>query len=371
MYNSWLEISKSAILHNLAQYQRIVGKTVEIMPIVKSNAYGHGLVEVAKIVSPKVKWLGVVSLGEALNLRQNGIKNKIFVLSYAQSRYLEPGIKQNIELPVYDLAYAKLISQKAARLRKTALIHVKIDTGASRVGVLAADAIEFILELAKLPNLKINGIYSHFAAAEENQKYSKFQLDKFNKILAELSRFKICIPYRHFVCSAATLTEDKAYFNLIRLGLGLYGLWPSKQTQKIAQKKYPWLKLIPALAWKTKVIQVKEVPAGTYVGYGCTFKTKKKTKLAVLAVGYWEGYDRHLSNIGEVIIKNKKCPVIGRVCMNLTMVDVSLVKDVKADDEVTLLGGGVTADELADKIGTINYEVVTRVNPLLPRFYLK
>lgn len=369
MYNSWIEISKSAILHNLAQYQKIVGNSVEVMPIVKSNAYGHGMVEVAKLVSPKVKWLGVVSLGEALELRKNNIRKKIFVLSYAPQRQLAEGIKQNIDLPIYDLAYAKIISDVAGKLRKKARVHVKIDTGATRVGVLAKEGIEFIKKIRLLPNLNIVGIYSHFAASEENQKYTKLQLKNFSKVLEQLEKEGIDIPFKHFSCSAAALVEPRAHFNMIRLGLGLYGLWPSGQAKKIALKQYSWLKSKPALSWKTKIIQVKNIPKGTKVGYGCTYVAKKKMKIAILAVGYWEGYDRHLSNTGYVIIKNKKCPIAGRVCMNLTMVDVSKVKGVKAGDEATLLGNGLSAEDMAEKIGTINYEVITRINPLLERKY--
>jgi len=377
MYQSWVEISKSAILHNLSQYQRIVGKSVDIIPIVKSNAYGHGMIEMAKLIAPKVKWLGVVSLGEALELRQNNIRKRIFVLSYTfgganpESHLLEQGIKQNIDLPVYDLETAKRISNKAAKLKKIAKIHVKVDTGASRVGLLAKQANNFIKQVSRLPNLKIEGIYSHFAASEENQKYTQKQLANFNQVLAQLDKEGIKIPFKHFACSAATLVEPASHFNLIRLGLSLYGLWSSPLAKRIALRQYPWLKLKSALTWKTRIIQVKDIPAGTKVGYGCTHTTKKKTKMAVLGVGYWEGYDRHLSNAGEVIIKNKKRPVIGRVCMNLTMVDVSQVKGVKAGDEVVLLGQGMTAEEMAEKIGTINYEVITRINSVLERRYLK
>ena len=381
MYNSWAEISRSAILHNLKQYQRAVGRSVEVMPIIKSNAYGHGMVEIAKIISSKVRWLGVASLGEALELRTNNIRKRILVVSYAQGRYLEKGIKQNIDLPVYNLSYAKLLSKVAVKIKKTAKVHVKIDTGTSRIGVLTKDALKFIRSVNDLPNLKIEGVWSHFAASEDNQLYTKKQLKEFNTLLADLGKEGIKAPYIHFACSAATLVEPKAHFNMIRLGVSLYGLWPSERVKKIALKNYHWFSLKPALTWKAKIIQVKEISKGTKVSYGCTYAAKKKIKMAVLAVGYWEGYNRLLSNRGEVIVKGKRCPVIGRVCMNLTMIDVSKVKNVKAGDEVTLLGGlayakastgkGVSAEELAEKIETINYEVVTNINPLLERKYLK
>ena len=171
--------------------------------------------------------------------------------------------------------------------------------------------------------------------------------------------------------SAAVIVRDDAYFDMIRLGISLYGLWPSRQAKRMTEKRYKNFKLKPALTWKTKVIKIKEVTKGASVGYGCTYKAENKMKIAVLPVGYWDGYDRHLSNKGEVIIENKKCPVIGRVCMNLVMIDVTKVKNVKVGSVVVLLGkqgkAEITAEEIAKKIGTINYEVVTRINSVLPR----
>lgn len=368
MYNSWVEISKSAILHNLKSFQRIVGNHVEIMPVIKSNAYGHGMIEVAKLVSPKIKWLGVASLGEALELRKNKVNKEILVLSYAQSSFLNEGIKNNISLPVYDLAYAKFISASAGKIKKLAKIHIKVDTGATRVGVLSKEAFRFIQLVKALPNLRVQGIYSHFASSEEHEAYTTHQLKNFKQVIHQIE-YKV--PYIHMGCSAATLVKPEAHFNMIRLGLSLYGLWPSEHAKKIAVKAYPWLKLKPALTWKTKIIQVKDLPSGTKIGYGGTYTTQKQTKMAVIAVGYWEGYDRHLSNKGEVLIKGIKCKILGRVSMNISMVDVSKVKNVKTGDEVILLGRGVTAEELAGKIGTINYEVVTRINSELPRIFVK
>lgn len=371
MYNSWVEISKSAILYNLKQYQNLVGSQVEVMPIVKSNAYGHGMIEVAKLVTPKVKWLGVVNLAEGLALRRQGIKKKIFVLSYINKKNLELGIKNNIDLPVYDLSFAKKISAKARRIKKIVRVHVKIDTGTTRIGVLAKDAVKFIKTVNSLPNVKVVGIYSHFAASEENQSYTKKQLDIFNKVLKSVEQQGIKIQFRHISCSAATLTAPDSHFNLVRVGISLYGLWPSDQAQKIVRKRKKNFNLKPALAWKTKILQVKTITKGTKVGYGCSYTAPKKMRIAVLAIGYWEGYDRHLSNKGVVVIKNQRCNVIGRVCMNLTMVDVSKVNNVKAGDTVELIGKKNTADEMAEKIGTINYEVVTRINPELERVFLK
>ena len=386
MYASWVEVSRSALLYNVKQYQRLIGSNASVLPVIKSNAYGHGMLGVAKILAPKVRWLGVVNLAEALELRRVGIKKKILVLSYAQPELLGQGITQDVSLPVYTEAFARQISKMARSVGRVARLHIKIDTGTSRVGFLPGEVAGVIKRIDQLPNIAIEGVWSHFASSEENQSFTSQQLKKFSQVLARLEKEGIEIPFKHFACSAAMVTTPAAYFNLARLGLSLYGLWPSKKVELIARHRYPWLSLKPALAWKTKIIQIKDVPAGSKISYGGTATVKKKTKLAVLAVGYWEGFDRRLSSRGQVLIGGRRCPVLGRICMNLTMVDVSKVKNVKAGDEVVLVGqqacpplpsglrrgrGVVTADELAEKIGTINYEVVTRINPLLSRVYVK
>ncbi len=341
------------------------------MPIIKSNAYGHGMIEVAKIISPSANYIGVVSLGEALELRRNKIKNKIFVLSYIQNELISIGLKQGIEFPIYDLKSAVLISKNAEKLNIKAKIHIKIDTGTSRMGILEKEAISFIKRVRGLPNLKIVGLYSHFASSEDNPKFTEKQLAVFNKILFNLEKEGIEIPKKHFACSAALLVAPNSYFNFVRLGLGLYGLWPSDLSKKIALRRFPKMKLKPALTWKTKIIQIKVLPKNSLVGYGGTFKTKRETKIAVLSCGYWEGYDRKLSNKSFVQIKNKKCLVIGRVCMNLMMVDISGLKSARVGDEAVLLGKKITAEHLADIIKTINYEVITKINPLLRRVVVK
>ncbi|MCL5795088.1 MAG: alanine racemase [Patescibacteria group bacterium] len=370
MYGSWLEISRSAIWHNLAQFQRLVGKKVEVMPIIKSNAYGHGLLGVANLLKGRVKWFGVVNLDEALLLRANGIKNRIFVLSYFNAAQIDLGIKKDISLPIYNYTDAAAVSRQAKKVGKIAKIHVKIDTGTSRLGILPQQVLSFFTQVNELPNLKIEGVWSHFAASEENFSYTNLQLSKFKKIIFELEKNGFNIPYKHFACSAATLTRKDSYFNLIRLGVSLYGLWPSKLAKNNSK-----LKLKAALTWKTKIIQIKNISSGTKIGYGCTYTAKRQMKVAVLPVGYWEGYDRRLSNLGEVLIFNQRCRVVGRICMNLMMVDVTDIKNIKLGDEVILLGGQgrgvISAEMLAEKIGTINYEVVTRINPFLKRIYLK
>lgn len=367
MYLSWVEISRTALLYNLRLFKKSVGSKVEVMPIVKSNAYGHGFKEIVSIIGNECDWLGVVDASEAISLRQLGFRKKIFVLSYVETDRLAEAVKKRIDLPVYDLVMARKINDASRSLNMIASVHLKIDTGAGRVGVLPSDAVNFVKKLAAYKNVKLVGLYSHFASAEDNERYTELQFRKFMHVFDMLSELKISVPYRHFACSAAIMTKPQARFNLVRLGVSLYGLWPSVTVLKKVSRALPHFKLRPALTWKTKVIQVKDIPAGTKVGYGCTYTAKRKMKLAIIGVGYWEGFDRKLSNRGTVIIKGIACPIVGRICMNISMVDVSRVKSVKAGDEITLLGGGQSAEEIAAKVGTINYEVVTRINPLLPR----
>ncbi|MFA5358526.1 MAG: alanine racemase [Patescibacteria group bacterium] len=364
--NSYLEIDKQNLLHNISQFRTILPVNTAIAAVVKSNAYGHGLESVATAIQSKVDWFCVVNLNEALTLRRIKIKKPILVLSYYFEK-IDLAIKNNISLVVYDISQAKNISAQAKKIKKIAKIHFKVDTGTSRLGIGETEALKLIKQIIKLPNVKIEGIFSHFAASEENQKYTDWQLEKFNALIKKLDKEKITIPIKHFACSAAAMVRTDSAFNMIRLGIGLYGLWPSKQAKKITRKIHPRFSLKPVLTWKTKVIAIKSLPGGTCVGYGCTFKSRKKTKIAVLPVGYYEGYDRHLSNKGEVLINGRRCPVRGRICMNLCIIDITNVKNVKVGDEATLIGDKITADSLAEKIGTINYEVVTRINPLLPR----
>jgi len=371
MFLTWVEISKSRLKSNLRQFRQLVGTQRKLMVIVKSNAYGHGILEVARIcLEAGADWLGVANLTEALFLRANKILGPIFILSYypLDKFKIKRGAQQGIDFPVYTLGQIKFLNQVGQELRKKINIHLKIDTGASRIGVQNLETALILKEKIRNSNfLNLRGIFTHYADSEsEDQSYADQQTKKFQ----EISRV-VEAPFSHAACSAAMINSQDSFFNMVRLGIGLYGLWPSFYTrQKAAQFS---LSLKPVLSWWTKVIQVKELKAGTPVGYDRTFVTKKKTKIAVLPVGYADGYDRHLSNQGLVIVNGVSCPVRGRVCMNLLMIDVSQVKNIKVGDKALLLAGEdkslSNADDWAQKIGTINYEVVTRINQNIPRIY--
>lgn len=376
---SWLEISKSALIYNLKQFRKIIDPKVKLMGVIKSNAYGHGLIGVAKIIEGKIDYFGVASLDEALELRKNGLKKPILVLTYwevPKKRFLPiiKAIKEDIEFSVYTERQAKILAKISQKIGRKVKIHLKIDTGTSRIGILPKDGPNFILKCLKLPQLELKGIFTHFAKSEAyNQNYTLLQTKRLKEVVKKISQKITSKPLIHAACTAATIINPATHLDMVRIGIGLYGLWPSEATRKRNFQSQNPIILKPALSWKTKIIQVKELPKGTPIGYDCTFYCKRKTKIAVLPIGYWDGYDRKLSNCGEVLIKGRRAFVRGRVCMNLIMVEVTEIPNIKVGDEVVLIGRQgkeeITVEEIAKKIGTINYEIVTRINQSLPRIY--
>lgn len=375
--HSWIEINRRALIANIRAHRRLIGKKVKMMAVVKSNAYGHdiGLVAQTAADSKQVDWLGVASLAEAKIIRQQRIKLPILVLSYWRPFILSDlvwAIKNGISFMVYESEQLKVLRIAANRASKPARVHLKLETGMARLGLFPKEANAFLAKILSSRELKLEGIASHFATAESaDQKFLKKQLSAYKSFVKTVNGHLPKNLLQHMACSAAITTAPQANLSLVRLGIAMYGLWPSVENKKIVSQKNPKFKLQPALTWKTQVIAVQYLPKGSPVGYDRTFVTKKKTVMAVLPVGYWDGLDRRLSNLGKVLIKGVICPIIGRVCMNVTMVDASAVPEIKLGDEVVLLGkqgrGEVTADTIANLTKTINYEVVTRINPLLPR----
>ncbi|MDP4001113.1 MAG: alanine racemase [bacterium] len=371
---TWVEISKSALTHNIRQFRKALKKNY-LMAVVKANAYGHGSFTVSKAIASQVDYFGTANGTEALSLREYGIKKPILVLNYYALTQIKSLILKNIALVVYDLKQAKVISFQAKKLKKQASVHIKVGTGLSRLGVTAKDAVAFTKKVEKLSNIKIQGLFSHFAASEDDPAFTTIQLNHFRKIIEDLEKNSIFIPIKHISCTASTLGFPESNFNLSRIGIGIYGLQSYKSIYSLVRKVNPNFNLKPALTWKTKVLSVKDLPVGAYVGYGRSYRIPKKTKLAILPVGYYEGYDRKFSNLAEVLIGGKRCKVRGRVYMNLLSVDVTRVKNVKGGDEAVLLGKQgreeIFAEELATIAGTINYEIVSRINPVIPRILVK
>jgi len=300
-------------------------------------------------------------------LRAGKIKLPVIVLSYWDEKNLPALVENKIELGVYGAEQIKTLTdfvetRYIASLPATVKIHLKIDTGMHRLGFAPEEIERVVAAIQATPQLTIQGIFSHFAVADEDAIFTKKQLRQFNDVVAKVTK-RGKLPLLHIANSAGSLFMQNQDCNLVRIGIALYGLEPAAKNSQFNLK--------PALSWKTRVIQLKDVKAGEKISYGLTYEFIKDTRVAVLPIGYADGYDRKLSNCGEVIIRGKRCPVRGRVCMNLTMVEVA--SSVKEGDEVVLIGRQeseeITINELAEKIGTINYEVVTRINPEIERIY--
>lgn len=370
-----VEVSQKALFHNFRQFRKRVGKKIKIMAVVKANAYGHGIKEVAGIVSKKgADWLGVNSLEEGVVLRQEGIKLPILILGYTPSDKIGEAIKNDLSFVVYHRAIIKKANQEAKKLKKSARVHLKVETGTNRQGIGLNEISPFAKFCARQKNIFLEGIYTHYANIEDtlDPSFVIEQLAKFKQALSAIGESAAGGQLiKHTACTAATILFEETYFDLVRVGIGLYGLWPSRETKVSAQEKRIKIDLQPVLSWKTKVAQLKTVKKGETIGYGRAYKTRRKSKIAILPAGYWDGYDRKLSNSGRVLIRGQFAPVLGRVCMNMIMVGVTDIPKVKVEDEVVLLGkqrkNEITAEEMAQKIGTINYEIVTRINPELPR----
>ncbi|MFA4937235.1 MAG: alanine racemase [Patescibacteria group bacterium] len=378
--HSWLEISKRALLHNISAHRRLLNKKTKLMAVVKSNAYGHGLELVGKICeeSRQVDWLGVAYLEEALKLRSLAKKLPILVLSHYlpyNASILAKAIKSHISFMTYEIGQIKALERASKIAGRRACIHLKLETGMARLGLFPKQAKYLLQQIVKSPYLRLEGIASHFATAEDqDQTFLKKQLNSFKAFIKANHDILPSDIIQHISCTAAITTAPNAHLNLARLGIGLYGLWPSRENQQLVKKIHPHFTLKPVLFWKTKIIEIQNLPKDVPVGYARSFITRKPTVMAAIPVGYWEGYDRKLSNNGVVLIHSQRCPIIGRICMNISMVDITRVKNVKVGDEVVLIGTQgneeITADEIAKKVGTINYEVVTRINPQLPRILI-
>jgi alanine racemase len=345
------------------------------MAVIKSNAYGHGLLEVAKICSELngVDWFGVDSVDEALLLRKAKIKLPILVLGYIPFEQLKDAIKHDISVVAYNTEILEYLNENFPKsYRKKAKIHLKIETGISRQGISGGALVNFVKKALKNKNILIEGAYTHYANVDDTTdfSYAKKQLDAFKKNIEEVEKL-IKITLKHTASSAATINYPETHFNMARIGISLYGLWSSRETKLSSKERKIKIDLCPALSWKTLLVQVKKVERGTPIGYGLTEKVRRDSVIGVLPIGYWDGYDRGLSNIGEVLVRGERAKVLGRVCMNMTIVDLTDIPRAKLFDEVVLLGkqnkDEITADEIAAKIGTINYEVVTRINPLIQR----
>jgi alanine racemase len=369
--NSWVEIDRAALVANVRACRQLVGPACRLLALVKGNAYGHGLREAAAVLlDAGVDMLGVEAVGEAVTLRTSGVTGPILLIG--------PIPPANVSLLLSHRLTPLLISPEQVQLvgafaRQAACgldIHLKFDTGMHRQGIMRSELPTLLDLLAKYPELRVSGVATHLARADEAEhpEWTRRQLVQFDDIIAMLATAGLHAPIRHAANSAAALLWPETRLDMVRLGIALYGFWPAPAVQRASAAQPP---LHPVMTWKTRVAAVKTVGCGGGVGYSGSYVTTRDSRVAVLPLGYYDGYSRSLSNRGQVLIHGQRAPVCGRVSMNLMTVDVTDIPAVQAGDEVVLLGrqgaATVAAEEMAAWLGTIHYEVTTRINPLLPR----
>ena len=368
---AWAEIDLDAIAYNTRNIKQLIGNK-DLIAVVKANCYGHGAIDIIPtLLENGASRLAVAMISEALEIRENKITAPIMILGFTPLYLGEELINNDIEQTVYDLDYARELSKIALSLNKKAKIHIAMDTGMGRIGFLPNEkSIDDITEIYSLEGIDVVGIFTHFSTSDEKDKeYSHQQFTKMMSMMDELQKRGVNIPLKHVANSGAIIDLPNTYLDAVRAGIILYGYYPSDEVNKSN------LALKPALTLKATITNVKTLEKDMYISYGRTFKTTNKTIVATIPVGYADGYIRKLGENGKVIIKDQFAPIIGRICMDQFMIDVTNIPDVKIGDEVILLGEKnnlkYNADDIAEKLGTINYEVTCMLKSRLPRVYIK
>jgi alanine racemase len=365
---TWAEIDLDAIAFNIQAFRRHISPDVEVIAVVKANAYGHGAVPVAlAALEAGATRLAVHRLQEGIQLRQSGIDAPILIMGYTPVSGVDLILNWKLTPSLITLEFASSLSIRAQVMGINAPVHVKVDTGMGRYGLLPGEVVEFMRSLHRLPNIDVEGMFTHFATADaSNPVHTLAQLDRFNQVVSLLEQEGLRPALLHAANSAATMQFPQAHFQAVRIGIAVYGLLPSLEWP-------PPFEIRPALQLKSLVCRVRELPAGSAIGYGRTFIAQRPTRVALVPVGYGDGYHRILSNKGVVLVGGRRCPVLGRVSMDQIVVDVSQVPHVKQDDEVVLIGiqgeQRLSAEEVAELAGTLNYEVTTSLLPRVTRVY--
>jgi alanine racemase len=348
------------------------------MVVVKSNAYGHGILEISNLaIEQGINYLGVNSIDEGLLLRKNNISANIVVLGFPNHSQLKRAIENKLQLTIYDSDTLLLIEKYASQLRIGAKVHLKVETGLNRQGITREMFPSFISAFNNTRMVDLVGVSTHYANIEDtlDYTYALYQRKRFEEWVSLLKRNGITNIIRHTACSAGAIIFPDTHFDMVRIGISTYGLWSSRETRISSLTcGLEGFNLKPVLSWYSKIAQIKDVAKGSYIGYGCSDFATSDLKLAIVPVGYYEGYDRSLSNRGYLFVNGERAPIKGRICMNMTIIDVTNVGNVRIGDRVTLLNGcdksGLSADYIASLAGTINYEIVTRINEKLPRIVI-
>lgn len=362
---TWAEVNLENLAHNFREIQKLVGPNVKVMATVKADAYGHGLIPVSKkLLACGTDSFGVASIDEGIKLRKEKIRLPILVLGACLCEDISPLFKYDLVPTVCTYDFAQALDAAARKYRRPMNIHVKVDTGMARIGVSHEDAFELVTRIARFRHLRIEGLFTHFAFADMNPEFTRYQIELFRQLVSKLEKSGVSIPLTHAANSMGIVGYKDGHFTMVRPGLILYGLYPSKDIA---------MHLKPVLCLKTRIVHVKRVLKGQGVSYGHTYITKKNTSIATLPIGYGDGYPRNLSNVASVLIRGKRFSISGRICMDQIMVDVGSFS-VKTGDEVILIGSqgkaSIGAEELAEQSGTIPYEIVCGLGSRVPRVYL-
>ncbi len=399
---TWIEIDKKAIKHNFSVFKKNIPKSCKFLAVVKSNAYGHNLMEFSKEMEKLgADFLGVDSIVEAITLRREGIKIPILVLGYTLPEMLPEAVEKDISVAVSSFEMLEEIRKMDSRFHgndkkrgndmemdcfaslapsaqagktegRKLRIHIKVDTGMGRHGFLVKEIDDVVKILKSLKNVNIEGLFTHFSSAKDPKDldYTKGQIENFNK-WSEAFRNVGFNVIRHACATSGTILFPESHFDMVRIGIGLYGIYPSEEIEKTLAKK---LGLIPVMTWKTIIAEIKKLPKGSRIGYDGTEILKRDSVVAICPIGYWHGFVRALSGIGKVLVNGQSAKVLGRVCMDIIMIDVTSIKGVKVGNEVVILGSSGKKDiginDIIGKIGASGYEFITRINPLIKRFYV-
>lgn len=367
----WAEINLDNAAYNMKEIRR-VAKSKDIIAVIKADAYSHGALEMATVLLQNgATRLAVAVITEALELRRSGIKAPIMILGYTPIDFAEDLIKYDIEVTAYSYDYVEELSKETRRYNRSVKIHVAVDTGMGRIGFLPNEkSVKDVYKISKLPNIIIESIFSHFSTSDEEDKtYTEQQFDKFNTFCKDLKDTGVNFNFRHIANSGAIIDIPETHLDAVRPGILLYGYYPSKEVDSAK------LDLKPVMSLKASVINIKSLPAGEYISYGRKYRTERESVIATLPIGYADGYTRLLYNKAKVIIKGRFAPVVGRICMDMCMVDITDIPGVEIGDEVIVMGSedglSFTAEDIAEAIGTINYEVLCAVSKRIPRVYIK
>ncbi|MDZ7263635.1 MAG: alanine racemase [candidate division KSB1 bacterium] len=368
MRPTYAEIDLSAVAHNIRAIKQRV-HPAQVMAVVKADAYGHGVVPVARTaLANGATYLGVALVEEGIELRSQGFNEPILVFGGAFVEQLDDFFRHNLEITIYTREIARALSALAKKYEHPISVHVKVDTGMGRVGVDWTQAVDFIAALRTLPGIVVKGLYTHFATSDErNKDYAHLQLARFRQVIQQLDENNIYIPLKHAANSGAILDLPETYLDMVRPGVMMYGYYPSPETSASIPIK-------PAMTLKSRVLFVKDVPANTSISYGRQYITQSPTRIATIPLGYADGYNRLLTNQSQVTIRGQRWPIVGRVCMDLIMADVGPNSQIQAGDEVIIFGrseeNAFSVSDICQLIGTIPYEVTCWVSRRVPRVYL-